>query len=279
MIISILGTRGGIGSTTLLSNLYQLIKEEGKNPCWFSLTAPFPPLFSQNNINWKKIFSINRNIPVFDKKKCNSCNECISFCVYNAIEHNKEGYKILSHLCNSCGLCVNCCKQSALDFILTDIGGIYSNQAFNNNFLKLGLNEDGLIPNPIVTEWHISKIYNFLKKKFNYNEMCFIDIPSGYKELWNEIFKLSDLVVLYTDDIIVWDLIYNSHVPHYAKLILAVNEISYNEFLKFGYSFAVSVPYNKEIAINSIQGKIVKDLYYYNCLQTINQVIKENIKN
>jgi len=273
MIVSILGTRGGIGSTTLLSNLYQLMKEEGKNPHWLSLTAPFPPLFSQNNFNWEKIFSIKRNIPEFDRNKCNSCNECVLLCVYNAIEHSHDEYKIHSHLCNSCGLCISCCKQRALDFTLTDLGGIYTNPTLNNSLLKLVLNAQELI-----SEWHISNIFNFLKKHISKNETCFIDISSGYKELWGEFFKLSDIVILYTDDTIVWDIIiYQSLSQQSTKLILTVTKSSYNEFIKSGYSYAIPVPYNKEIAISSIQGEIVKDLFFYNSLQSIKSIINEPV--
>lgn len=272
MIVSILGTRGGIGSTTLLSNLFELYKEDGVNSCWLSLTPPFPPLFSQKDFNWEKIFSIKRNIPVWDKNKCNYCNKCVLLCVYNAIEHYHNEYKFHSESCNSCKLCVDCCEQRALNFELLELGEMYANLTSNNNMLKLKLNEKELI-----SEWHISNIFSFLKKYFNKNEICFVDISSGYKELWSEFFKLSDIVILYTDDTIVWDLIYQSLSPRDAKLILAVTKSSYTEFIKSGYSYAIPVPYNKEIAISSIQGEIVKDLFFYNSLQSIKGIINETV--
>lgn len=271
MLVTILGTRGGIGSTTLLSNLFQLLSEEGKTPFWISLTPPFPPLFANKIINWEKIFSIKRNIPVWDKIKCNSCNKCVSLCVYNAIEHSHDKYIIHSESCNSCKVCVNCCEQNALNFELMELGEINANLKSGKNLLKLKLNDKELI-----SKWHITNIFNFLKKHFNKNEICFVDISSGYKGLWSEIFKLSDIVVLYTDDKITWDLIYSSHSPRNAKLILAVKKSAYNEFVKAGYSYAIPIPYSKEIAISAIQGKIVKDLYYYNALQAIKQIIIEN---
>ncbi len=270
MIVTILGTRGGIGSTTLLSNLFQLLHEENYNPYWISLTSPFPSLFANKIINWEKIFSIKRNIPVWDKEKCNSCNKCVSLCMYNAIEHSHNDYIIHSELCNSCNVCVICCEQNALKIELMELGEINSNLKSEKNLLKLKLNDKELI-----SKWHITNIYNFLKKHFINNEICLVDISSGYKGLWGEIFKLSDVVILYTDDKIEWDLIYHSHSPRNAKLILAVTKYKYDEFVKSGYSFAIPVPYSKEIAINSIQGKIVKDLFYYNTLQSIKQILIE----
>ncbi|PIV58016.1 MAG: hypothetical protein COS14_11815, partial [Bacteroidetes bacterium CG02_land_8_20_14_3_00_31_25] len=62
-----------------------------------------------------------------------------------------------------------------------------------------------------------------------------------------------------------------------TKLILTVTKSSYNEFIKSGYSYAIPVPYNKEIAISSIQGEIVKDLFFYNSLQSIKSIINEPV--
>lgn len=272
MIVSIIGTRGGIGSTTLLSNLFTHVKKNETSHGWLSLTSPFPPLFAGSSTNWKKVFSFKRNIPQWNNEKCTYCNECVSICVNNAISPLPNGYNIYSELCNSCKTCISACKSDAIKFELTDVGFIEISNDTNFNLHRLNLNEK-----EIISTWHIKEIFTFLRAYKDQNSTFFIDIPSGLHEYWEEILKLSSSVIIYSDDPFTSDLIYKSHSPRQAKLILAITQNSKSEFEKAGYSFAIPIPKNKIIAFDSIQGKTVTDIDFNAAILNLKKIILEKI--
>ena len=272
MIVSVIGTRGGIGSTTLLSNLFALVKNVKTSHGWLSLTNPFPPLFEDETKSWLKVYTFSRNIPKWNNEECTFCKECISLCVNNAIATISTEYHIFGELCNSCKTCISACKSKALTLQLKEVGFIEvsSNNSFNLH--RISLNEK-----EIISTWHIKEIFNFLRSYKEKDSTFFIDIPSGLHEYWEEILRLSNSVIVYSDDSFTTDLIFKSHSPRQAHLILAITQNSKEEFEKSGYSFAISIPHKKEIAFNSIQGKIVEDLVFQNSILNLKKIIFEKV--
>ena len=264
MVISILGTRGGIGATTLLSNLYSFIKSQNESLVWFSLTDPFPPLFSLNNLEWEKLYSFKRNIPEWNYTNCNFCNCCVQVCVNEAIAPFPEKHLIYSELCNSCRSCISSCKHNALEFQIKETGYIKKMISDDSTILKIKL-----FGREILSQWYLKETFTFLKSNYQSEKFKFIDIPSGYRELWPDIFKLSDIVIVYTDDPFVWELIFKSHSPRQANLILAVTQKTKNDFLKSGYQYAIPVPYNKEITRTTIQGSPSQDFDFTDSIRKI----------
>ena len=269
MLISIIGTRGGIGATTLLSNLFSHIKLICGNPVWISLTDPFPPLFTIDNLQWEKQFSFHRNIPEWNNLNCTFCNNCVNVCVNEAIAPFPDKHVIYSELCNSCKACISACKDSALDFKAKETGYIKRMTSSENILLKIKL-----LGRDILSQWYLKQTFAFLKKNYSHESYCFIDIPSGYKELWQDIFRLSDLVIVYTDDPFLWELTNKSHSPREANLILAITQKSKSQFYKSGYSYAIPVPYNKEITRTTIQGFPAKDFEFLDAIENIFHQIK-----
>lgn len=272
MIVSIIGTRGGIGSTTLLSNLFVQVKNAETTHGWLSLTSPFPPLFAEDSTKWKKVFSFKRKIPEWISEKCTLCNECVNLCVNDAILPIANEYIIHSELCNSCKTCISSCKSKALEFKLNEVGVIEKSDHVKFNLHRINLNEK-----EIISTWHLKEIFSFLRTYKDKNAIFFIDIPSGLHEYWEEVLKLSSSVILYSDDTYITDIIYKSHSPRQAKLLLAVTEKSISEFEKAGYSFAITIPNNKEIAFDSIQGKIVLDSAFNSSILELKKQILEKV--
>jgi len=155
-----------------------------------------------------------------------------------------------------------------LEFNVGNINCFINN---GNDVLNLVLNN-----NELLSQWHVSEIYKFLKSYIKSNDICFVDVSSGRKELWSEIIKMSDVVLFYTDDVNFWNLFYKSNMPRSAKLILVVSSFKFDDFVKNGFSYAISVEYDREIAVNSIHGEVVSDINYKKSINEIKRIINEN---
>ncbi len=51
-----------------------------------------------------------------DEERCTNCGMCVSICPADAIEMDREGWKVIFHLdkCIACGLCVSSCPPRAM---------------------------------------------------------------------------------------------------------------------------------------------------------------------
>jgi MinD superfamily P-loop ATPase len=269
MIVSIIGTRGGIGATTLLSNLYSYFKTKDKSSVWFSLTDPFPPIFSGTNPEWEKLHSFSRYFPEWQNDNCSGCNSCVSVCVNEAIAPFPDKYVVYTELCNSCKACISACKCGGLDFKASETGYIKKIVSHEDTLLKIKL-----FGREILSQWYVKEAISYLKKNYQSESFHFIDVPSGFRELWPDVFRLSDIVIILTDDTFLWDLLFKSHSPRHASLILAVTQNSRLEFINHGYSYAISIPYNKEITRTTIQGFPSQDFDFMDALRSIYLQIK-----
>ncbi len=269
MIVSIIGTRGGIGATTLLSNLYSYLKKKDENSVWFSLTDPFPPLFSGSGLQWEKLYSFSRFFPVWLKDNCSGCNSCVSVCVNEAISPFPDKYVVYSELCNSCKSCISACKCGGLDFQARETGYIKKIVSKEDTLLKIKL-----FGREILSQWYVKEAISYLKNNYRSESCHLIDVPSGFRELWADVFRLSDIVIVLTDDTFLWELLYKSHSPRHANLILAITQTSKQEFNKYGFPHAIPIPYNKEIMRNTIQGFSSQDFDFLEAIQNIYLQVK-----
>lgn len=269
MIISVIGTKGGIGATTLLSNLFLRFDFSETKPVWFSLSYPYAPIFITSELKWEKLQTFRKIYPVWNMDSCTQCNKCFSSCTNNAISHLSDKHLIFTELCNSCKTCISACKNKSLEEKWFDTGEVESSVHGSNSLLKLKLSG-----REILSVWYIKEIFRFLKNNFPPGRHIFIDIPSGQRELWGEVLKTADLSIIYSDDCYLLDILYKSHSPRNSQLIFAVPQKAFLQFDEAGYSYAVKIPHNKEITQFSLLGQPVIDHEYSEALNQIFRQIK-----
>ncbi len=256
MIITGIGSNGGIGVTTLLANLFLQLVNQGKDVYWLSLSNLVPPVFYQKDMKWVEFEPIMREVPSWNKHNCKFCDECQKACNCGAIARYGEFYVIYTELCISCGACVYACKKNAINFTHKRVGYI-EQSSLNHRVFRVNLNQ-----REIFSSWHCHTIIQKLKKNLSEQAIVLIGFPSGFRELWADLIGLSDKIVFYTNDIYVWEMLYKSISHDQAEMILAVNSNYFDTFIERGYSFGLSVPHTKEISIEAIQGKPVSDEGY-----------------
>lgn len=263
MILTGIGNNGGIGISTLLANFYSLLKEKNMNVFWFSLSDQIPPLLYKSDIEWNEQHILYRQVPKWDKIHCKFCNECEKVCECGAISRYGDFYIVYSELCISCAACISACKKQSLIFENKKIGSI-ENLKSDSSILRVNMNQ-----REIFSPWHTKLIFEKIQHSFPSESIVIVDISSGFRELWVDLIDFSDYVLLYTNDLAMWETLYKSLAHDQAQVILTVNENYYDTFSNAGYSFALSVPHNKNINEEAINGKNISDDNYQYVLQEL----------
>lgn len=258
MIITGIGNKGGIGLTSFLANLYLKLKQKKSKVIFISLTDLIPNVLYHPSDTWQTIFKLTRKIPIWDKSKCFYCDLCEKSCQYGAITRYSDFYIIYSELCISCMVCIYQCKKNALSTEDKVIGNI-ENSSLNND-----VHRTKLLHREILTSVHIKQIYEWLKQHFSPDTIIIIDTPSGFRELWTEFINLSDIIILMTQDLIMWETLYKSLAHDQADVILVVPDDQYNAFSEAGYSYALPIPFDEHISFEILNGKPITDEYYIN---------------
>jgi len=269
MIISGIGNNGGIGISTLLANFFVLLSKKHSNTYWLSLSNYIPPILFSHDHQWIEKETITRPIPKWDRIHCKFCSECEKVCQCGAISRYGDFYVVYSELCISCAACIYACKKQALVFEDKKIGSL---DYINNNEYVYKIN---LHPREIFSPWHTKIIIQKINQIFPKNSIILLDAPSGFRELWSDLIDLSDVVILYTNDLNMWETLYKSLAHDQALVILAVSEEYYDNFAQAGYSFALAIPRDKSISQEAIQGKIISNNNYQLALNEL--LIKLNL--
>lgn len=270
MIITGIGSTGGVGVTTLMAHLFDYLLSKNKDVYWVSLSNLIPPLFYQENSSWKEFEAINRQVPQWSREQCVFCDECQKACKNLAIARYGEIYVTYSELCISCGSCVFECKYKSINFETKKIGSVEQSIA-NERVFRINLK-----PKEILSAWHCKNVLNSLVKKFSNEAIILVDFLSGFRELWADLINFSDKIVFYNNDVITWEMLYRSISHDQAEIILAVNRNYYDLFAERGYSFALSVPHTKEINIDAIQGKKINNEDYQQVVKDLMFVLNFN---
>jgi len=264
MIISAIGNNGGIGISTLLANFFITLHKKNSNTFWLSLSNYVPSVLLSNNNQWVEKEAITRPIPKWDRTHCKFCSECEKVCQCGAISRYGDFYVVYSELCISCAACIYACKKQSLIFEEKKIGTL-EHASNNQHIYRVNLN-----PREVFSPWHTKVIVQKIKHIFPKDSIVLLDAPSGFRELWSDLIDLSDVVILYTNDLNMWETLYKSLAHDQAFVILAVSEEYYDTFAQAGYSFALSIPRDKTISQEAVQGKVISNDNYQ---QTINELL------
>lgn len=186
MIISVVGGKGGVGKTTVATNLaLSLINVqfidcdvEGSNSNIFLKT----PLEESEDV---KLL-----VPSVDKSKCDFCGKCSEFCMYGALSVVSSDVVVFPGLCRSCGGCELVCPKGAINYYEQVVGRIGHGSKGKIDFFRGLLN---------VGETGSSAMIKVLIKKIIRDKDVIIDTPSDLSFSLIKIIDSSDYCVLVTE--------------------------------------------------------------------------------
>lgn len=192
--IAVAGGKGGTGKTLVATNLFYILKEEGREVELIDCDAEEPNdrLFFQGELIEQK--DVTLKAPVIDTSLCVYCGKCKEYCNYNAIFMIgfSKYIKVINELCHGCGACSVACEYGALTERDMLIGAVSQYKISDNALLTEARMRVGMY-SPVNT------VKVALKMNANPPEIQIIDSPPGTSCPFIHSVVLADYVVLVTE--------------------------------------------------------------------------------
>jgi MinD superfamily P-loop ATPase len=186
--------KGGTGKTLVATNIFYSLYKNSFDVNLIDCDAEAPnaiPFFQTINQKEQEVF---QDIPEVDINKCNFCNACHEWCMYNAIfilPQNKI-IKIIDDLCHGCGACFVSCKNKALKRKEASLGFVSDYKIEENVFIvESKVNVGVMSP--------VKVIKAGIKHALNRSEILLFDCPPGTSCSFIQTNLVADFVILVTE--------------------------------------------------------------------------------
>ena len=187
MKVVVASGKGGTGKTSVAVNLAQVLDFPVQLlDC--DVEEPNAHLF----LLGKKISEevVNTLVPEINAALCNSCDECVQACQFNALASIGKVPLLFSELCHGCGACAIVCQQQAISEIPNRIGVIRSRVA-GHITLKSGHLDVGISMT--------SSLVNAVKASADKQIRSILDAPPGTACQAVASMRGADFVLLVTE--------------------------------------------------------------------------------
>lgn len=192
--ISVASGKGGTGKTLVATNIFYSLYKNSFDVNLIDCDAEAPnaiPFFQTINQKKQEVF---QDIPEVEINKCNFCNACHEWCMYNAIfilPQNKI-IKIIDDLCHGCGACFVSCKNEALKRKEASLGFVSDYKIEENVFIvESKVNVGVMSP--------VKVIKAGIKHALNRSEILLFDCPPGTSCSFIQTNLVADFVILVTE--------------------------------------------------------------------------------
>ena len=187
MIVAIASGKGGTGKTSISVNLARVLdKRVQLLDC--DVEEPNAHLFLQALPSSEEIISIS--IPKIDATRCDACDQCVSFCQFNALASIGKVPLLFPELCHGCGGCTLVCPQKAISEKEHRIGVVQSRQ-IGHITLKSGYLDVGISM--------ASSLVHAVKARIDENIPAILDAPPGTACQAVATLRDADFVLLVTE--------------------------------------------------------------------------------
>ena len=187
MIIAVASGKGGTGKTSVSVNLAAVaIGPVQLLDC--DVDAPNAHLFLQAELIDEEIITLA--VPEIDEARCDACDQCVTFCQFNALASVGGAPLVFADLCHACGGCELICPQDAIHERAHRIGVIQTAQR-GTITLETGRLDVGISM--------ASSLVNALKHRLDVGSITIIDAPPGTACPAVASVRGADFVVLVTE--------------------------------------------------------------------------------
>ena len=187
MIIAVASGKGGTGKTSVSVNLAAV----ATGPVQLldcDVDAPNAHLFLQAEPIDEEIITLA--VPEIDEARCDACDQCVTFCQFNALASVGGAPLVFADLCHACGGCELICPQDAIHERAHRIGVIQTAQR-GTITLETGRLDVGISM--------ASSLVNALKHRLDEGSITIIDAPPGTACPAVASVRGADFVVLVTE--------------------------------------------------------------------------------
>src|SRR4030042_1253343 len=264
--IVLLSGKGGTGKTSITASFAALAKNAVIADCDVDAADLHlllsPKIYQQENFASGKKAKINT-------KKCTACGLCATLCRFNAVEIQKNHYRIDEYACEGCGLCLEFCPSGAITIEKYEKNQVYIADCRYGPMIygKLGIAEEN-------SGKLVSKIRQYAKETAREykSDYIIVDGPPGIGCPVISSVTGADLVVAVTEPTLsgwhdlerLMDMIGRFQTP--VKVI--INKFDLNEEIAGtiekklkdkGNEILGKIPYDESIIYALLEGKTINE--------------------
>ncbi len=255
--IAVLSGKGGSGKTFISTNLSNVIDNSTYLDC--DVEEPNGYIFfDKNNLVEEK--TVYREIPSFDEDKCVGCRKCVDFCKFSALAFIANKPLLFNEICHSCGGCELVCEYGAIKNKKVDIGSIEIFEKENKTIVsgKMKIGEASAVN-------LISEVLDQAKGT------TIVDCPPGSACSTMEAIKGAQFCILVAEPTIfslhnikmIVELVELFDIPFGFVLNKSDESLDYiiEDYVNsLNKKLLLKIPFSKDIASQTADGKLVSDL-------------------
>lgn len=168
--IVVAGSKGGVGKTTIATNLAVVLAESGEQVTYMDcdVAQPNGHLLLHPSIEAREPVTVP--VPVVDEEACTLCGKCSEICRFGAILCLDDGVMVFPDLCSGCGGCRLVCPADAIREKALEVGVVEAGRAGSVRFVQGRLHASRAISSVLVRE---------VKRRPSRPGVHIVDSPAG----------------------------------------------------------------------------------------------------